>query len=437
MYRSIRPLLRFLRRGVRRTPMLLLMLLVAVIGIRIWWGRVADRRIAAFIADAKARGEPTTVGDIKLQTVPADQNGAVLIFQAAHDLRIDSHQRDWLERVHDTGFPVDGSDLDVWNQIQPPNSRVFEQVRQGRLKPVIAASSVNGADVQFGRCIQLAELLERRAITASEKGPQRDALEDILDVFAIGRSVRAETHREDFFRVSAERVDDLALSAIAIMVSNSPASQPVSQTDRQTILGLIKMLLDDDEPKAAYQCECYSNGIATIEQTGFNQMFLAEHGLLADFLDPAARLDALREAKCFFTAARSVQASPINFDQIDLQIHERRSAYDGPGVRVWLHMNEWAPRARAKLGRFCGYLTRRRIAASALALYLYSADHAGDYPESLDALVPQYLPAVPLDPFGQKTQKIAYIVFKQAVEVSSPRYGGSMQLPKAIDQDRD
>ena len=119
MYRSIRPLLRFLRRGVRRTPMLLLMLLVAVIGIRIWWGRVADRRIAAFIADAKARGEPTTVGDIKLQTVPAEQNGAILIFQLAHDLRIDSHQRDWLERVHDTGFPVDGSDLDRYRRPTP------------------------------------------------------------------------------------------------------------------------------------------------------------------------------------------------------------------------------------------------------------------------------------------------------------------------------
>lgn len=417
--------------------MLLLMLLVALIGIRIWWGRVADRRIAAFIADAKARGEPTTVGDIKLQTVPAEQNGALVIFQAGHDLRIDSHQRNWLVRILDSPFAVEGSDLDVWNQILAPNSRVFEQVRQGRLKLAIAASSANGADVQFGRCILLAELWERRAITASEKGPQRDTLEDILDIFAIGRSVRAETHREDFFRVSAERVDDLALNAIAIMVSNSPAGQPISQADRQTILALIKMLLDDNEPKAAYRCECFSNGIATIEQTGFNQMFLAEHGLLADFLDPAARLDALREAKCFFTAAHSVQSPLINFDQIDLQIHERRSAYDGPGVRVWLHMNEWAPRARAKFGRFCGFLTRRRIAASALALYLYSAEHSGDYPESLDALLPEYLPTVPLDPFGQQAQKIAYIVRKQAVEVGSPRYRDSMRLPKAIDQDRD
>ena len=436
MYRSIRPLLRFLRRGAPRTPMLLLMLLVAVIGIRISWGRVADRRIAAFIADAKARGEPTTVGDIKLQTVPADQNGALLIFQAGHDLRIDSHQRDWLERVHDMGFPVDGSDLDVWNQIQAPNSRVFEQVRQGRLKPVIAASSANGVGVQFGRCVLLAELLERRAITANEKGPQGEALEDILDIFAIGRSIRAETHREDFFRVSAERVDDLAINAIARMVSDSPASQTMSHSDRQTILGLIGMLLDDNEAKTAYQRECFSNGIATIARPGFNLQFLIEHGLLAEVLDPAARLDGLRAAQCYFAAARSVQGLPINFDQIDLQIHERRSL-DGPAVRVWLQSNEWSPGTRWRFGRFCGYLTRRGIAASALALYLYSADHAGDYPESLDALVPQYLPAVPLDPFGQKTQKIAYIVFKQAVEVSSPRYRDSMRLPKAIDQDRD
>lgn len=412
------------------------MLLVAVIGLRIWWGRVADRRIAAFIADAKARGEPTTLGSVQPPIVPADQNGALFIFQAGHDLRLNDHQRFWLRRAPAARFTEGGSALATWNEIAKKNSRAFEEVRRGRLEPVIGALPERRVDGEFGVCIDLAEVLEGMAITASSTGRRDDSLEDILDILAIGRAIRSETRRKDFVEISVEDVDDLALNEIARMVSISPVSQTTSHSDRQTILGLIRMLLDENEVKTAYRSECFSNGIATIGQSGFNRMFLTEHGLLAEFLDPAARLDSLREAQCYFTAARSVQASPINFDQIDLQIHERRS-FEGPYVRIWLQSNEWTPRARGKFGRFCGYLTRRRIAASTLAVYLYSADHAGDFPESLDALVPEYLPAVPLDPFGQKTQKIAYIMRKQAVEVSSPRYRDSMRLPKAVDQDRD
>ena len=41
-----------------------------------------------------------------------------------------------------------------------------------------------------------------------------------------------------------------------------------------------------------------------------------------------------------------------------------------------------------------------RLAATALALRLYAADHGGRYPGTLDELVPEYLPAVPLDPLA-------------------------------------
>lgn len=43
-------------------------------------------------------------------------------------------------------------------------------------------------------------------------------------------------------------------------------------------------------------------------------------------------------------------------------------------------------------------LTDRHLAATALALRLYRADHAGRPPATLTALVPDYLPAVPIDP---------------------------------------
>jgi hypothetical protein len=51
----------------------------------------------------------------------------------------------------------------------------------------------------------------------------------------------------------------------------------------------------------------------------------------------------------------------------------------------------------------------RRLARAALALHLYRSEHGGEFPATLDQLVPQYLPAVPRDPFVTGASSIRYI----------------------------
>jgi hypothetical protein len=53
-------------------------------------------------------------------------------------------------------------------------------------------------------------------------------------------------------------------------------------------------------------------------------------------------------------------------------------------------------------------LTERRIAAIALALRLYLADHDGRLPAKLEELTPKYLPAVPSDPFASDGRSLAW-----------------------------
>jgi hypothetical protein len=50
-----------------------------------------------------------------------------------------------------------------------------------------------------------------------------------------------------------------------------------------------------------------------------------------------------------------------------------------------------------------------RLAGVALAIRLYQLDHAGQRPTTLDALVPAYLPAIPLDPYAAVAQPIRYM----------------------------
>src|SRR5439155_3042658 len=52
----------------------------------------------------------------------------------------------------------------------------------------------------------------------------------------------------------------------------------------------------------------------------------------------------------------------------------------------------------------------RRFAAVSLAARLYALDHAGRYPPSLNALVPDYLPALPADPFAADGRAVGYLI---------------------------
>src|SRR5690606_18522051 len=46
-------------------------------------------------------------------------------------------------------------------------------------------------------------------------------------------------------------------------------------------------------------------------------------------------------------------------------------------------------------------LAHRRLSAIMLATLLWQADHEGQLPPTLEALVPRYLPAVPIDPLAE------------------------------------
>jgi hypothetical protein len=56
------------------------------------------------------------------------------------------------------------------------------------------------------------------------------------------------------------------------------------------------------------------------------------------------------------------------------------------------------PSFRAALDR---HSAMRRLVMSELALRLYRQER-GEFPKSLESLVPQFLPAVPIDPFSGK-----------------------------------
>ena len=67
-----------------------------------------------------------------------------------------------------------------------------------------------------------------------------------------------------------------------------------------------------------------------------------------------------------------------------------------------------APRYDELAKRHYESLAARRLAACSLAIRWYQCDHHGRVPAGLDALVPEYLPAVPLDPLAADDRPLTY-----------------------------
>ena len=86
----------------------------------------------------------------------------------------------------------------------------------------------------------------------------------------------------------------------------------------------------------------------------------------------------------------------------------RREPLDFPRVLSSSFLGGGSPRA---LEQHMRVRAERRLAAVNLAAQLYRAEH-GQWPPTLDALVPMYLPEAPPDPVGPPGQRVRYVLVR-------------------------
>jgi hypothetical protein len=70
-------------------------------------------------------------------------------------------------------------------------------------------------------------------------------------------------------------------------------------------------------------------------------------------------------------------------------------------------------------------LAEHRLAAAALAVKWYQADHDGRPPATLEELVPKYLPATPADPFAPGGKPLRYVADAKRLVVYSVGENGT------------
>ena len=168
----------------------------------------------------------------------------------------------------------------------------------------------------------------------------------------------------------------------------------------------LALLLDERSLRA-----CAVNGYFDARMQILSSVASKSPGLsMSWFNEPAFKLDCCRLDQHYQMAANACRQSNWQSGQ---RIDSNPFDATFPGcqrLETFVHpLTAFSGPRNGRITQFFRTLSDRRMAATMLAIRLYAVDHQDALPESLSALVPEYLPAVASDPFDANDKPIRYL----------------------------
>ncbi len=424
------------RRRWRRAWGAIGLVLLLLVAVRAWWGHMADRRLQAVIDRYHAAGEPILIADFAPTKLIADTQNAALVYEDAaiavvvptgvevkgeyfvQDPRLafayPQDSRLWVEAndpllallrkadaLPDCDWGVRFASpmvLLVW-----PNVAFVRSLDQ-TICSLAVAEHVTGDDATCMECLAHAQRLAHHLVTP------RDSF---LIQYFVATACEARLCRSVEAVASKLKVSDSADQASSAQVR--PAS-------REQVKKLIHALLDDEAWDRGWTNAMNGERASLLDTaralpSGNLAGVIGGPGpISARALDlaigPTVRLDAaaglesitrLRDAAlldCYPAAARVVAtvSDPPPFMEDDMTLDQAAHMLS----RMMM------PSLGSTVSRHFRLRAERRMAATALAIRLYELEH-GKRPATLDELVPELLPAVPVDPFAEPGRPLMYL----------------------------
>ena len=429
----------------RRLGIVIAALLLVTVVSWIAWHVHATAALNAQLDRIAAAGEPLEWADFKPDSVPDDENAALLYTRA----------KDLLPRRPDYPSIDPGATKaeilaieKVWQQesdrIRRQESMVrpllrhpdFRREHATDLQAILADSAQARALWREARAIpdaywliegaglfqdlfyyKLQEVYSRvllAAVAAHDRGDDAEAAEHLLDASAFGRSVGKSPSL--LFTVIAESADTLlagALEEIAptLHIGTGPKAATPQQIDR-----LIKRLLDDatytanfrrglmlERGRRHYFLQEFRRGAfdASSADAGIHRLMLPHWPVFA----PLYKLEHARVLRDVTTAIAAYDTGCHPRARTFLPL-EPPDEYRDPGLSRRLShklSSDFEQMIRNHFKRRAIH----RMAATALAIRRSELSH-GRRPATLAELVPEYIPAVPTDPFTDPAGPLVY-----------------------------
>lgn len=412
------------RHWLKRLALFFLILGVGLVALRWWAGRVVDDRLDALVADIQSRGIAILPDDLAFMPVSDDLNAfvhldrALASFPQIDGQYIDDFEEEDMPSVDDARYVADAAKaLASIARARECTQAVWQTKYQN---PLLAWKP------DLGERRRLARLLQDLAIRQMRLGQHDQAIERVRDMLALSRISEAEpsdiiTHLIAIsVRAMADGVLEVELTDALETLGDSPKEgfQPVR---REQIVAIISEMLNEQK---------YQTGLVNAwvgERVSYFDT--ATQLLEGDFsLAGVANVDAFVRARLYVFRPLYVQHLIEEIEFTDQIIQAARTTTSLPELQALLPQmeeDEESPPHRFDPIRLTGlslssytYVAtrsthyrnkaRQLLAATALALRLYETDH-GRLPDKLTALVPDYLPTLPKDPFDPKGGPIRYM----------------------------
>ncbi|MBN1346530.1 MAG: hypothetical protein JXQ73_27825 [Phycisphaerae bacterium] len=418
---------------LKRIGVVVVIWLVALVGLRAWWGYEAGRRLQVEIDCLRAAGGPVEVQDFAPPPLPDAENAAPLYDRVGRMLAgLEAEQVELYGGMRFWDEVVSGSPNEV-RELLVATAEARSLTRKARSLPSAGwGAPLRGAPTVLNRLAQarhLAKLLALVVLYDHSIGNDADAVETLADIFALARHTDRRPKMLNHLvaaslnQLSARTIEDI--SATLEIAGGAPVSgaRP-APASREAVGRLIVEILDEGSvaQRFGFVWTCLGERAVDIEAAkafGFGSSGVAPVSLSSlvntfpGLLGPVAQLNLIRiirretrwiEAAEPLTwpafAPRSIPPSaPPSFPP------------SPPSYSVWeslsrpfRYMETFADSA-GRQHRSAASMTR--MAAIALAIRLYAIDH-GRRPERLGELVPEYLASIPNDPYASTLRNIGY-----------------------------
>ena len=415
------PRYRWLKRGV-----IAFVLLIVALGVVRWrWGVYAERRLQQAIDEIHARGEPILIEDFKYASIPDHQNAATYFEAAAEAMQ------------QPAGTPLDiellwsdpvlirryARHVDLWMEENGEALRLIERACECqeadwgvRLSSPILAIWSPKSRVQR----KLTYFINTHALRAHQLGDDESAVRACRQLLRLATAAgqTAPLFGSYFTLASTNASAGGVIQAIAPTLRVGPindgqvAGAPAS---REQVRDLIAVLLDDTPDDECLRRALYGERMTYLDNcnmvlasnpqvTGGTQVptLVVRLGAL---LNPMFQLDCVYMIK--LTDKLIEAAFQPNYPAFEAMQHESQTF--SPGKRRYAHLLSVICYGDMRHAIFNRYRLQasRRMSATVLAIRLYELDH-GRRPATLDELVPDYLPAIPTDPFTADNQPLRY-----------------------------
>jgi hypothetical protein len=200
---------------------------------------------------------------------------------------------------------------------------------------------------------------------------------------------------------------------LRVLPDSNATTQPTGPASRAQVNALIAELLDETDHRRGFrtglQTERMMEYDCAVNPVGLGVWGVQMSSIVGMVYRPIFDLDAIRvmqntTAVADAGAASNWPAANAQLPNVDRQFSSLTTAGNATRLLSRIIMPAFD---RAVLRHYRA-MAERRVAALRLAIRLYQIDHGGKDPARLDELVPNYIPALPLDLFASDGRSFGY-----------------------------